>query len=68
MKNFLFIAAVVALVSCTSEPNCDCSPECAAKCHGDSLAVDSIGVDSTSVVVVDTLLDTVMTKPVTSVE
>lgn len=68
MKNLLFIAAVVGLVSCGTEPVCDCSPECAAKCHGDSLAVDSVSIDSTNVQVGDTLLDTVEATPAKIVE
>jgi hypothetical protein len=63
MKNLLLMAAVLGLVSCGTETVCDCSPECAAKCHGDSVVVDSVAFDSTGVESVEELLDTLETLP-----
>jgi hypothetical protein len=60
MKNLLLMAAIFGLVSCGTETVCDCSPECAAKCHGDSVAVESVVVDTTSV---EETLDTLETLP-----
>lgn len=63
MKNLLLMAVILGLVSCGTETTCDCSPECAAKCHGDSVVVDSVTLDTTGIENVEELLDTLETLP-----
>ena len=63
MKNLLLMAAVLGLVSCGTETVCDCSPECAAKCHGDSVAVETTTLDTTGIETTEQLLDTLETLP-----
>ena len=62
MKNLLLMAVVLGLVACGSETTCDCSPECAAKCHGDSVAVETT-LDTTGIETTEQLLDTLETLP-----